>query len=250
MPRSPPVCAVQIYLADPARQDEGDLALAWSVLDDEERAHADRLVQAIDRQTYVVAHGLLRGALARHAGVAAARVRFWRTPHGRPELVPPTGDAGPAVRFNLAHTRGLVGCALTATADVGFDLEQVLRPAPLDVAPQHFSDQERTGLDALPARERDDRFYTLWTLKEAYIKARGLGLAIPLDWFSVAPIPRGEARLTTGDPGQGDTRWTLRWWRLPGHAMALAVHAPFQELGVTLLADIRLGALRDSDDGH
>jgi 4'-phosphopantetheinyl transferase len=252
---------VQIFLADPARQDEGDLAWAWAVLDDEERARADQLMHAIDKQTYVVAHGLLRGALARHSGVGAAALRFFRTPHGRPEVANATGaGAAPPVRFNLAHTRGMVGCAVTSSADIGlgvgfdigFDLEEARLPAPLEVAPRYFSHQERGALDALPAAEQDQRFYTLWALKEAYIKGRGLGLAIPLDSFSVAPTARGRASLAVSTEGPADrqTGWTLRWWRLAGHAMGLAVYAPSQHFRVTFSVDTRLRDLSDRAQRH
>jgi 4'-phosphopantetheinyl transferase len=242
---------VRIFLADPGHQDERDLALAWSALDDQERAHADRLERAADRQVYVVAHGLLRAVLAQRTGMRAADLRFSRAPHGRPELANPTHDGAPPVRFNLSHTQGLVGCAVTATEDVavGFDVEEMRAPAPLEVAPNHFSSRELVDLRQLPPPQQDDRFYTLWALKESYIKGRGLGVALPLDSFSVAPTPRGRAILTTPET-ENPTPWTLRWWRLRRHAVALAIAAPPGRLRVTFSVGIRLAALPNSAVDH
>ena len=251
---------VQVFLADPARQHARDLERAWATLDADEQARADRLQDARDRQTYVVAHALLRCVLARRIGGGrgggdggAASLRFRRAPHGRPELaagLDPAAEPAPtpaaATRFNLAHTRGLVGCAVT-TVDVGFDLEETRLPTPLEVAPRFFSPEELARLRRLPPARQPQRFYALWTLKESYIKGRGLGLAIPLDSFSVDPEPRGRARLVAEAPEDGGA-WTLRHWKLQHHAMALAVRAASARLRISLSIDQRIGTLLDSAD--
>jgi 4'-phosphopantetheinyl transferase len=138
---------------------------------------------------------------------------------------------------------------VTATADVGFDLEEAREPAPLEIAPRYFSRRELAELHRLPPARQTDRFYALWTFKESYIKGRGLGLAIPLDSFTVEidSIPRGRARLVVENAVAGDDggAWTLRGWRLERHAMALAVRAASDRVRVSLSMDQRIGALFD-----
>ena len=258
---------VAIHLADPTRQHEGDLAQAWRVLNTEERSRALGFQLEPDRRIYVVAHALLRYVVAGQIGADAGDLRFCRTHHGRPELEGRGGADGVHanvnvnvnVRFNLSHTRGLVGCAVTRAGEVGFDVEEARQPAPLELAPRYFSRAELDDLKAAPPAERSDRFYTLWTLKEAYIKARGLGLAIPLESFSCIPGSRGRAHLARERPhdgvedllaGRSDggadddaAPWTLRWWRFDRHAAALAIHAPGVQVRVAIAADVRIEAL-------
>ena len=237
-----PTCDVQVFLARPDQQDERDLDQAWTLLDAHERAQADRFYFASDRLTYVVAHGLLRSVLARHAGKQGAELRFLRTRFGRPELDGSEGGRD-RIRFSLSHSRGLVGCAVTLAVDVGLDVEAARRPAPLDVAERYFAEKELSWLRARLPPEQDDWFYALWTLKEAYMKGVGLGLALPLQSFGVQPTPEGSARLLLPHPEQTEPGpWTLRWWRLERHWTALAVRAPANNVRIELFQDHRIKA--------
>lgn len=229
--------AVHIHLCAPERQSAGGLARAWSVLDAAERQHAERFVCAIDRLHYTVAHGLLRLTLARYLARSARGLSFLRTVHGRPELRSTAGQA--ALRFSLSHTRGLVGCAVTQVYDIGFDLEWSGRPAPFDVADRYFAASEVAFLRELAGDERSKRFFKIWTLKEAYIKGRGLGLALPLSAFAVEPRDAGGAELTLR-PADDAISWTLRCWSLGEHCAALAIGAPLAPAQVTLFSDCQL----------
>jgi 4'-phosphopantetheinyl transferase len=121
----------------------------------------------------------VRAVLSRYAGRAPAELRFAVGEHGRPELL----DA--PVRFNLSHTRGWAVLAVSGGADVGVDVEEVRADRELiAVADRFFSPSETAELRALLAPRQPDRFFDYWTLKESYIKARGLGLSLPLDQFS------------------------------------------------------------------
>jgi len=232
---------VLIVLAAPAQQSDEDVEAAWSVLDAEERARAARFALERDRIDFVVAHGLLRRVLARCTGQTARALQFSVGAHGRPELAPR------GVRFSLSHTRGLVGCAITAANDVGFDIEAVRAPAPLEMAEQVFTAAERLALEGRPPQQRDDHFYALWTLKESYIKGRGMGLALPLHSFTVDPLPEGEARLRhegVGDGvGDGTGPWTLRHWRFAEHHAALAVRVSAAALRIRIDANQRLASM-------
>jgi 4'-phosphopantetheinyl transferase len=115
--------------------------------------------------------------LSRYAPVDPAAWSFAAGEHGKPRIAAPPVE--PALWFNLSGTRGLVACAVSpATPTIGVDVEVVEPMADmLDVAAQFFSGAEVEALRALPAQDRAERFFMLWTLKESYVKARGLGIA-------------------------------------------------------------------------
>ncbi len=147
-----------------------------AVLDDEERERRSRLRFARDRNLFALAHTLLRVELSRHAVIAPAQWAFVRGPHGKPALAPAL-MAAHGLHFSLSHAGGAAVCAVTRIGEVGVDIE------PLDssidtnaLAAIALSEEERAMTAALDAQARRERFLTLWTLKEAYLKARGIGL--------------------------------------------------------------------------
>lgn len=136
-----------------------------------------------NRLEYLVAHALVRITLSRYAPIEPRDWSFKYNHYGRPEIA--GGDGTLGLRFNLSHTKGLVACIVTNALDCGIDVEY---ERPLDdlteLASTVFSTNEQASLNLLPIELQLGRFYTLWTLKEAYIKARGLGLSLPLQEFS------------------------------------------------------------------
>lgn len=178
-----------------------------------------------DRVRYVRARGALRCLLGAYAGVAPGSLRLGHGPFGKPRLEAP--DAG--LHFNLAHADDLMVVALTGAGEVGVDVEAV-RPLPdLERIAEHFfSAGEREALGALPPARREDAFFACWTRKEAYLKALGSGLAVPLDAFEVCLAPEEPPRIRTVD---GDAAEAARWTLLdlecePGYRAALAIRAP------------------------
>lgn len=166
---------------------------AWhrwtSLLDEEERARAARFAFEHDRRQFIAAHALLRLLLQELAGRPAGAWRFTVGPHGKPALHP--DHRLERLAFNLSHTRGAVACAMTLDHDIGVDIEDLDRPGRLlEIARAHFAPAELIVLQRAPAAEQRSVFLRLWTLKEAYIKARGGGLSLPLDRFafSLAPL--------------------------------------------------------------
>jgi 4'-phosphopantetheinyl transferase len=158
---------------------------SWALLSRGERGRARRFVFPADRHRFVVARAALRLILSRYTGISPALLTFETNEYGRPEL--PASAGAPRLRFNLSHTRGLIAVAACGHYDVGVDVEWMVRRSPaelLDLAARVFSPLETAALRRWPEEERDRRFLQLWTLKEAYIKARGLGLSLPLDAFS------------------------------------------------------------------
>ncbi len=153
-------------------------------LSDEERARTERLRIERVRFEYLMTRVLCRQCLSLcEPSVAPAQWTFVRNEHGKPEVSGPVGVG--ALRFNVSNTFGLVACAITRDHDLGVDVESRERNSDgLAIADRYFSASEVAALRALPAEQQSHRFFELWTLKEAYIKARGLGLAIPLGQFS------------------------------------------------------------------
>lgn len=176
---------MHLSFTDPRNlKDPGVLRSYLGLLSDDERARHDRFRFERDRHHFLVAHALVRTTLARVTGRTPESLTFTIGERGRPELDPVEGEE--PVRFNLSHTLGLVAVAVTRERDVGVDVER-LRDVNLGVADKHFAPPEVASLKALDATEQESRFFSYWTLKEAYIKARGMGLALPLDgfWFGL-----------------------------------------------------------------
>ncbi|MGF1512128.1 MAG: 4'-phosphopantetheinyl transferase family protein [Elainellaceae cyanobacterium] len=147
----------------------------WSWLDERERQRSSRFRFDRDRHSYLVAHGLLRSCLSRYGGLPPGQWSFSTNAYGRPEIA----AQRPPLRFNLSRARGLVACAVTRSADIGVDVEAVGRAADLAaIARTSFTPKEQA--DLAQAEGPRQRFFQLWTLKEAYVKAIGLGLSLPL----------------------------------------------------------------------
>lgn len=154
---------------------------AWSWLDEGERARHARIASHRQRLEYLAAHALLRASLSRYAAEGPEAWRFVHDEHGCPSLAPEHGCGW--LRFSLAHTSGLVAVAVARDRAVGVDAEDSGRRVDRAVvARRFFAPFEAASLEALPTEElQRERFFALWTLKEAYLKARGLGLSLPLD---------------------------------------------------------------------
>jgi 4'-phosphopantetheinyl transferase len=180
-----------------------------ALLQPDERERAARFKFDADRRMYVAAHALLRRALSRHAPVDPAGWRFSGKEGERPEVAGPAHS--PRLRFSLSHTRSVAACAIVPDVDVGLDVEDLTREAPLEVA-DRFASVERAALAALGSGPREELFFVYWTLKEAYIKARGLGLAIPLDQIAFdASLPKIEVAFGAGCPDDA-AAWRFESW--------------------------------------
>ncbi len=190
----------------------------------DERARARRFRFRRDRDRFIVARGVLRAILGRYLGVDPGRLRFRYSPYGKPALADEFEDEG--IRFNLAHSQGIALYAVSRGRDVGVDVEYVRADlADERIAERFFSPREVAMLRAVPAEQRREAFFHCWTRKEAYVKARGEGLSLPLDQFDVSLAPGEPAALlsTPGDPPEV-TRWSLRALDPgPGYIAALAV---------------------------
>lgn len=161
------------------------LARYGSLLTPEEGERQRRYLFEPSRRQHLLTRVLVRSVLSRYAAVDPHTWRFGANAHGRPFIAAPA-LAGP-LAFNLAHTDGLVVCLVARSAEVGVDVEYTLRRSAFaQIAQRFFSASEAQTLRALPEDARRERFFAYWTLKESYIKARGLGFALPLAAFAFA----------------------------------------------------------------
>ena len=224
--------AVRVWTMATTGLDEADVSRWAGVLDAAERERAARFVFPHSRITFIAAHALARAALAAVTGASPPSLGFAAGAHGKPEALLEGRPAG--VAFNLSHTEGLVGVAVAAQGGVrlGFDVEPLARRAPLAVAPRVFTAGERAWRGALPAAERGEGFFRLWTLKEAFIKATGKGLTQDLSsfWFQVFPPVIGFAP----ELGERPADWAFEQRRVQGGFLAaLAAGAPEARIDAT-----------------
>jgi 4'-phosphopantetheinyl transferase len=151
-----------------------------AILNQEEQARGQRFKFERQRRESLTTRALVRTALSHNRRVPPQTWRFTANQYGKPAIEPDCG-----LYFNASNSVGLVVCLVSESAEVGVDVEPFTRAgAMLELALEAFSPKERAQLEGLPIAKRLERALSLWTLKEAYIKARGLGLAIPLDKFS------------------------------------------------------------------
>ena len=190
----------------------------------DERSRAERFYFQKDRDHFIVARGILRAILSRYLETEPDQVRFYYASYGKPELTKEFDSHG--LRFNVSHSQGLALFAITRNREVGVDLEEI-RPgiSSEEIAERFFSPQEVSVLRALPNDLQDEAFFNCWTRKEAYIKAKGEGLSMPLDTFDVSLVPgESAALLSTKAEPQEASRWSLReLFPAPGFAAAIAV---------------------------
>jgi 4'-phosphopantetheinyl transferase len=177
-----------------------DVARMQQMLSWEERSRADRFYNAVDRTRFIIGRSLTRTLLGHNLGVAAHRVMFEYGSAGKPHLAAHLRQDIP-FNFNVSHSGNIVLVALGYCRALGVDVEQICNHFETDeIAKRYFSEHERRCLAMLPTDLRHDAFFACWTRKEAYVKARGDGLGLPLDCFDVAFLPGEAPRLVDVRP--------------------------------------------------
>lgn len=177
----------------PQKLNEGRLLEAGlSFLSSDERARLDRFLVPEPRHVFLCTRLVARSILSLYAEVEPWEWIFQTNPYGRPEIASPAEYR--RLRFNLSNKNGLIVCLVARDGDLGVDVEDTSQPPRrlLDIADRFFSAREAAALRALRSTEEQrSRFYHYWTLKESYIKARGVGLALGLSGFSFLFEPGG-----------------------------------------------------------
>jgi 4'-phosphopantetheinyl transferase len=184
-----------------------------------ERAARFRSRELCERWT--VARGALRCILAKYSQSEPNSLVLRAGPHGKPELVRPADN----ISFNLSHTSGLALLAVAGSGRVGVDAE-VVRPGieVADLSRRFFAPSEADEILGLPPQAQLAAFFACWTRKEAFVKALGSGLSVPLNRFRVTVRADEPPRLVSIDWDESE-QWTLVDVGEPGIAATLAVEA-------------------------
>ena len=177
-------------------QDETLIAEYRRLLPSSERDKLGRYRFDRHKKRYLVGRALIRTVLSSCTGVAPDQITLARETRGRPYLL--KSGKKPAPQFSLSYTDGLVAVALTSECRVGVDIENTTRDIDcLEIAESYFAPAEYMELKQLPQPLQKERFFEFWTLKEAYMKAQGSGLQMPLD----------EVSFSSGDKKEYFKKW-------------------------------------------
>jgi 4'-phosphopantetheinyl transferase len=176
----------------------------WSLLNTEEQTKASRFVFARHRRRYVAAKAALRKLLAHYVTITPATIEFVHNAYGKPLLAARHNPC--QLMFSVSHSAELAVYALTRQHEIGIDLERIRALEYLSLAKRFFAGREYQALMQMTSVELPASFFQVWTQKEAFIKALGLGLHYPLDQFSVNAVrPAGLNGWADGDKSQ----WTM-----------------------------------------
>ena len=159
------------------------LARYRDLLSEEEREKHNSFFFDRDRDLYLLTHGLVRATLSRYLKIDPDKWVFTYNRHGRPEIAQSEGN--PQLRFSVSRTHGLVACLIVFSIDAGVDVEKIRKLDNFKTLSENvFTHLELSRLRDLSENDQMEGFFTFWTLKEAYIKAKGTGLSLPLNSFS------------------------------------------------------------------
>ena len=192
----------------------------------DERARAQRLYFRKGRERFTVARGVLRAILGGYLNREPESLSFCYGSHGKPGLGGYLDRD--AIRFSVSHSHGFALYAFARGREVGIDLERIrFDLAVTEVAERFFSPKEVAALRALPPDLQRQAFFRCWTRKEAYIKARGEGLSLPLDEFDVSLAPEEPAAVLAIRHDHSEaSRWSLQELTVaPDYVAALSVEA-------------------------
>ena len=202
---------IHLWFAFPGKMGDSQTpSPTYPLLDEEEQARMARLHFPEGRRLFGASHTLVRTTLSRYSEIPPEKWRFVKNVHGKPSTDPAL-DSSP-LSFSLSHTRGIAAVAVTRGADVGADVERADRNIDAArLAGRFFSPEEAAALHEISPDRLRDHFFLYWTLKESYIKARGIGLILPLDSFSFRLGGERPFRIdfSSGDCDPGSWRFTV-----------------------------------------
>jgi 4'-phosphopantetheinyl transferase len=183
-----------------------DLDELWNILSEEEKKRAERFCFDRDRNRHIVAHGVLRTILSYYSDSDPSKHQFNQNEFGKPAL-----SENSDLRFNISHSGDQVLYGITRDREIGVDIEKFRTFENAEqIVERFFSPHEQKAFLTLPAHLKDKAFFTIWTRKEAYIKAQGLGLSLPLNQFTISFLPDEPVRLIETEHNKDEQqRWSL-----------------------------------------
>jgi len=237
------------YVHDQDIHDSHLLSEYYNLLSNEERSQHKRFYFQKDRHQYLITRALVRSVLSLYVNrIPPEQWQFEKNAYGKPFIS--NRQLEIPLCFNLSHTQNLVVMAVTLGREIGVDVEYLPRLGKMiEIADHFFSPTEVEQLRALPEEKQKTRFFDLWTLKEAYIKACGMGLSIPLDHFSFSFSPQGKIEISF-EPERNDQPEHWQFWQIhPAEmhkiAMALKDDAPDGAYAITMRKIIPLDKIEE-----
>ncbi len=221
---------IHLWITFPDEIKDASLFEAYDgLMTSEEQSRGRRFRFKRHQRQFALTRALVRTTLSRYHTIEPHQWRFGKNQYGRPDIKASQNALG--LRFNLSHTDGLVVCAVIQSAPdakyaIGVDVENTERKGTaIEIAERYFSDREVADLRNVSENKRRLRFFDYWTLKEAYIKARGMGLSIPLKQFSFHITPLAPLTISFAPELEDDPQcWQFRLLRpTQRHRVALAV---------------------------
>ncbi len=200
------------------------------MLSADERSRAARFHFEHDRRRFTVARAYLRGILSAYTGMDAAELTFLTSPYGKPSLK----NAPLDIRFNVSHSGSLATVAITTGREIGIDIEKIRDDLELDLLAHRFFSPTEVETFCRAKHPKNAVFFRTWTCKEAFLKAQGMGLSLPLDCFDVeVDMGKPAALLATRPDATEAGRWCLRVLQVEdGFAAAVAARESITELSI------------------
>jgi 4'-phosphopantetheinyl transferase len=236
----PPSGQVDVWIAKTQVLSDRESNECMAILNETERTRLARFLVEDAKLQFLIARCLLRSTLSRYEHKRPDEWVFITNAYGRPRLA--DGQIIKPLHFNLSHTAGMVACAISRSEDIGIDIENIERRVnTLQLAKGAFARTEIERLTLLNGIGERELFFRLWTLKEAYIKARGMGLSLSLKefWFEFGK-DKNVARIAFSQELQDDPeRWHFKLFS-PTKMHRLAIAASFAPNSTDIMANFRL----------
>lgn len=175
------------------------------ILSEDEKKRADRLRSEKDKRRFIVSRGLLRENLGSYLGAEPSEITFDYNKYGKPDIKPKYNPRN--IKFNVSHSANLAIYAISQNREIGVDLEYIREVRTADkIIKRFFTKQETDFYHSQPEGKKNLAFFTLWTRKEAYSKARGMGIGLPLKEFDLNLIPNPRNISSDNKP---KSKWSL-----------------------------------------
>lgn len=200
-----------------------------SLLSSDELERLQRITNSESRRLFLTGRGLLRKTLSQCSGIDPRSLEFQYNTYGKPSL---KTQIEPSLEFSVSHTRGIAMCAVASDSPLGVDVEHDRRVEnPLEIARRFFAPAEAEELERLSAEQRGGAFLDLWTLRESFVKARGVSLFTRPADYAFSLTTDGDVRVAfSKSSGEKPEDWQFFRFRLAqGYRAALAVARPAME---------------------
>jgi 4'-phosphopantetheinyl transferase len=220
---------VHIWFA-PLEQSEEYREMLFLLLSFDERIRTERFYFEKDRNRYIIGRGHLRILLGRYLGVEPSRLEFTYGIHGKPSMT--SLFNGKLLEFNLSHSNNMAVYIFTWGQPAGIDIEYIHPMKDMDdFALQFFTPNECNLVHSLVGYKKQETFFRIWTCKEAFLKANGSGLTVPINQVEISLTSDGPLKLLSiGDDQEQVARWRLKTFMpVPGYQTSIAVEGDYDQ---------------------